>query len=118
MLGEMRGCDVDKCVMNNSWNGCVGGILSALIFKTKQWVNVTEGYGVDRNRSGMWMREIPEYSYKLGAPRGRVVKKGYVYQRKFQYATITVDIKIKPVKLIGKRNKLRTRAVFIGSLCI
>jgi hypothetical protein len=52
----------------------------------------SDGYGVDNGRSGLWMKEIPEYSRPLGAPKGRASKSGNIYRRDFAHASVTVDI--------------------------
>ena len=52
----------------------------------------SDGYGVDHGRSKMWMRQMPEYSYPLGAPKGPATKHGHTYLREFQHARVTVDL--------------------------
>ena len=52
----------------------------------------SDGYGVDHGRSTMWMRQMPEYSYPLGAPKGPATKDDHTYLREFQHARVTVDL--------------------------
>jgi len=49
-----------------------------------------EGYEVDKK--GHWMRWFPEYDRPLGKPLGPATKKGYIYTRKFEHASVTVDL--------------------------
>lgn len=51
----------------------------------------SDGY-VANKRNLMWMKEIPEYSYALGSPKAAAEKKGYVYTREFEHASVTVDL--------------------------
>ena len=62
-----------------------------------------DGYGVDNGRSMIWMKDIPEYQYPLGAPIGEATQKGYVYKREFQHAKVTVDIKKETAEIIWKQ---------------
>lgn len=64
-----------------------------------------DGYGVDNGRSMIWMKDIPEYRYPLGAPKGEATQEGYVYQREFQHASVTVDIKRETAEIIWKQVK-------------
>lgn len=52
----------------------------------------SDGYGVDHGRSKMWMRQMPEYSKPLGAPRGPATKHDHTYRRDYQHARVTVDL--------------------------
>ena len=52
-----------------------------------------DGYGVDRGASRLWMKELPEFSRPLGAPKGPAVKTGWTYRRDFEHASVMVDIK-------------------------
>mgnify|MGYP001119994834 CR=1 FL=1 len=51
-----------------------------------------DGYGVDDGKSVFWMDAIPEYSYPLGAPKGRAKQRGYTYTRKFEFADVSIDL--------------------------
>ncbi|WP_168432903.1 putative glycoside hydrolase [Pontiella sulfatireligans] len=53
----------------------------------------SDGYGVDRSRGKLWMKDLPEYSRPLGAPKDPAVRSGYSYQRKFEHADVSIDIK-------------------------
>ncbi len=61
-----------------------------------------DGYGVDNGRSKLWMKDIPEYQYPLGAPQGEATQTGYVYKREFRHAKVTVDIKQETAEIIWK----------------
>lgn len=64
-----------------------------------------DGYGVDNGRSKLWMKDIPEYQYPLGAPTGEATQEGYVYQRAFRHASVTVDIKQETAEIIWEKVK-------------
>ncbi len=61
-----------------------------------------DGYGVDNGRSMIWMKDIPEYQYPLGAPIGEATQEGYVYKRAFRHAKVTVDIKQETAEIIWR----------------
>ncbi|CAA6677776.1 MULTISPECIES: putative glycoside hydrolase [unclassified Lentimonas] len=63
----------------------------------------SDGYGVDNGRSKYWMKDIPEYQYPLGAPTGEATREGYVYQREFQHASVTVDIEQETSEIVWKQ---------------
>lgn len=60
----------------------------------------SDGYGVDSGNNLFWMKSIPEYSYRLGAPKGPAVKSGYTYTREFGRAGVFVDIKNESAKIV------------------
>ncbi len=62
----------------------------------------SDGYGVDNGRSGLWMKEIPEYSRPLGAPNGPAVKDGYSYRREFKHASVRLDIENETASIVWK----------------
>ncbi|MDF1714522.1 MAG: sulfatase-like hydrolase/transferase [Akkermansiaceae bacterium] len=51
-----------------------------------------DGYGVDGNQNRLWMKDLPEYSKPLGPPKGPATQNGYLYQRSFEKAEVTIDI--------------------------
>ena len=59
-----------------------------------------DGYGVDKNKSKFWMKDIPEFGYRLGAPSGPAKKKGYVYTRNFKHAKVWVDLESEKAKIV------------------
>jgi hypothetical protein len=64
---------------------------------------LSDGYGVDGGNSRLWMKPLPEYSRPLGPPRGPAQKNGYVYQRSFQHADVTVDIENETASIVWKQ---------------
>jgi hypothetical protein len=66
---------------------------------------LSDGYGVDNGRSDLWMQEIPEYNFPLGAPQGTAVQDGYVYRREFAHASVAVDIKKEAADISWKHVK-------------
>lgn len=62
----------------------------------------TDGYGVDRGQSKLWMQEIPEYSRPLGKPLGPARNKGYLYIRQFEHVQVWLDIENERAELIWK----------------
>lgn len=60
----------------------------------------SDGYGIDNGRSRLWMKDIPEYGYSLGAPMGAAVKDGYVYRRNFEHARIMIDIENETAEIV------------------
>ena len=54
------------------------------------YFRIHEGYSADED--DRWMRWLPEYDRPLGLPRGPATKDGFRYSRKFQHATVQVDI--------------------------
>ena len=57
-----------------------------------------DGYCVDTRgrkkicQSGLWLKSLPEYQKPLGPPKGPAVRKGYIYKREFQHASVWLDI--------------------------
>ena len=72
----------------------------------------SDGYGVDGGESALWMNDIPEYAYPLGAPNGPAVKNGYIYKRNFKHGSVMVDIQNQKAEIVWK--KMRTG---IGGVC-
>ena len=58
-------------------------------------------YGVD-DHNELWMRDLPEYSKPLGAPKGPATQQGYTYQRSFKHAEVTIDIKKETARILWK----------------
>ncbi|MEW4491034.1 putative glycoside hydrolase [Thalassoglobus sp. JC818] len=54
------------------------------------YFRIHEGYSADED--DRWMRWLPEYDRPLGPPSGPATKVGFRYSRKFQHATVQVDI--------------------------
>lgn len=61
----------------------------------------SNGYGVD-DHNELWMKDLPEYSKPLGAPKGPTSKKGYTYQRSFKHAEVTIDIEKETASILWK----------------
>ena len=55
------------------------------------YFRVHEGYAADKNDH--WMRWFPEYDKPLGPPLGPAEKNGFQYTRRFQHASVSLDIK-------------------------
>lgn len=55
-----------------------------------------------RNDSDVWNVEYPEYSYKLGAPKGTAIKRGYVYRRELAHASVMLNIEKKEADIVWK----------------
>ena len=57
-----------------------------------------DGYCVDplgrKNicQSGLWLKTLPEYKKPLGPPKGPATRKGYIYTRNFEHASVWLDI--------------------------
>lgn len=54
------------------------------------YFRIHEGYSADAN--DRWMRRFPEYDRPLGPPSGPATKDGFRYSRKFQHASVQLDI--------------------------
>ena len=50
------------------------------------------------------MKEIPEYSRPLGAPKGLAVKSSWIYTRKFEHARVILDIQNEEADIIWEMN--------------
>ncbi|MBB3208236.1 hypothetical protein FHS27_004063 [Rhodopirellula rubra] len=59
---------------------------------------LNDGYCVDTRgkseicQSGLWLKSLPEYSKRLGPPKGPAVKEGYRYTREFEHASVWIDV--------------------------
>jgi hypothetical protein len=51
-----------------------------------------DGYSVNIKDSSVWLKDFPEYSKPLGPPKGPAKKKGYIYSRDYEYASVWLDI--------------------------
>jgi hypothetical protein len=51
-----------------------------------------DGYGIDGGRNKFWMKEMPEFTRPLGAPKGAAKQDGWIYTREFEHARVTLDI--------------------------
>ncbi|MFC2090510.1 putative glycoside hydrolase [Bacteroidota bacterium] len=58
-----------------------------------------DGYGVDGNRSAVWLKRFPQYDKPLGPPKGPAIKDGFVYTRKFEHASVWLDIENEEAKI-------------------
>ena len=67
-----------------------------------------DGYCVDTRgrkkicQSGLWLKSLPEYQKPLGPPKGSAVKKGYIYTREFEHASVWLDIENSQGKVTWK----------------
>jgi hypothetical protein len=66
----------------------------------------SDGYGVDGGRSGLWMKDIPEYRYPLGEPKGKANRNGYVYTRSFEHADVTLDVANETADIVWKEKNV------------
>jgi hypothetical protein len=64
-----------------------------------------DGYGVDRNRSQFWMKEMPEYSRPLGPPKAKAKKSGWIYTREFEHASVRLDIENEQAGIVWDKNE-------------
>ncbi len=62
------------------------------------YMRIHEGYSANRNKN--WMRWFPEYDRPLGPPLGPAVRTGYRYTRRFQHATVWLDLKKRQGKIV------------------
>ncbi len=62
----------------------------------------SDGYGVDRGQSKLWMQDLPEYSRRLGAPLGPASNDGYIYIRQFEHVQVWLDIENERAELVWK----------------
>jgi hypothetical protein len=58
-----------------------------------------------RNETSVWKIGYPEYSYKLGAPKGQATKQGYVYRREFAHASIVLNIEKREAEIVWSKNE-------------
>jgi hypothetical protein len=61
------------------------------------YLNLHDGYDVNKTngsyQSKMWLQRLPEYDNALGSPKGVALRKGYIFTREFEYATVFLDVK-------------------------
>ena len=59
---------------------------------------LNDGYCVDTRgknkvcQSGLWLKSLPEYKKRLGAPKGPAEQQGYIYTREFEHASVWLDV--------------------------
>jgi len=51
-----------------------------------------DGYSVNGDDSSVWLKLFPEYQKPLGPPKGPAARKGHIYTREFEYASVWLDI--------------------------
>jgi hypothetical protein len=61
-----------------------------------------DGYSVNRNDSSVWLKDFPEYSRPLGPPKGPASKDGNIYTRKFEQASVWLDIEQEEARIEWK----------------
>jgi hypothetical protein len=66
------------------------------------YFRIHEGYSADENNR--WMRWLPEYDRPLGPPSGPATKDGYRYTRKFQRATVHLDLQNRTANIQWESN--------------
>lgn len=66
------------------------------------YFRIHEGYSADENNR--WMRWLPEYDRPLGPPSGPATTDGYRYTRKFQHATVHLDIQKRTANIQWESN--------------
>ncbi|MEN8693434.1 MAG: putative glycoside hydrolase [Akkermansiaceae bacterium] len=62
----------------------------------------SDGYGVDNGENKLWMKDLPEFSTPLGSPKGPATQNGFLYQRSFEHAEVTIDIKKETANIVWK----------------
>jgi len=67
------------------------------------YLNIHDGYSVNTINgicdSKVWLHRFPEFDKSLGAPKGPASKKGYIYTREFEHASVWLDIEAKKGKV-------------------
>lgn len=69
---------------------------------------LNDGYCVDTRgknkvcQSGLWLKSLPEYKKRLGAPKGPAKKVGYLYTREFAHASVWLDVEHSQGKIVWK----------------
>jgi hypothetical protein len=58
-----------------------------------------DGYDVNNKRSSVWLKRFAEYDKPLGPPTEPATRKGYIYTREFEHASVFLDIEKKRGKV-------------------
>ena len=61
------------------------------------YFRIHEGYSA--NEDDRWMRWFPEYDRPLGPPTGPATRDGYRYTRRFQHASVELDIRERTARI-------------------
>jgi len=63
-----------------------------------------DGYAADTRRgrslSRVWLKRFPQYDKPLGPPCGPAGRKGYVFSRQFEHATVTLDLEKRDAEIV------------------
>ncbi|WP_225035235.1 putative glycoside hydrolase [Winogradskyella sp. SM1960] len=58
--------------------------------------------GYDIKKSAVWLKTFPQYEKKLGAPKGKAKREGYIYTRSFEHLDVWLDIEHQTAQLHWK----------------
>ena len=68
------------------------------------YLSLHDGYAADTRRgqclSRVWLKRFPQYDKPLGPPRGPASRKGYVFSRRFEHATVTLDLEKRDAEIV------------------
>ena len=76
-------------------NFCIA--LFLVVAERHSYFCLHDGYNINpRGRrpttNALWLKSLPQYNKKLGAPKGPAVKQGYRYSREFEHASVKLNI--------------------------
>ncbi|MCH6258623.1 putative glycoside hydrolase family 15 protein [Puniceicoccaceae bacterium K14] len=61
-----------------------------------------DGYSVNGNDSSVWLKDFPEYSKRLGPPKGPANRDGNIYERMFEHVSVWLDIENEEARIEWK----------------
>ena len=76
-------------------NFCIA--LFLVVAERHSYFCLHDGYDINPKgrrptKNALWLKTLPEYSKKLGKPKGPATKQGYRYAREFEHASVKLDI--------------------------
>ncbi|KHJ39427.1 hypothetical protein PBAC_04130 [Pedobacter glucosidilyticus] len=80
-------------------NNRLNYLLAIFLICAEKYSYVYPHDGYNSLTSSIWMQKVPIYKYKLGAPKGPAIKKGYIYTREFEHLKVMLDIENRTAKL-------------------
>jgi hypothetical protein len=64
------------------------------------YIYPNDGYGIHKSRT--WLKDIPIYKNRLGAPKGPAIRNGYVFTREFEYCSVYLNVETEEATLTWK----------------
>ncbi|MDW5290117.1 putative glycoside hydrolase [Formosa sp. PL04] len=92
----------NRVKLDEQLNERIDYLLAIFLVCAEKYSYIYPHDGYASENSAVWLKTFPQYTKKLGAPKGYASKKGYIYTRSFEHLDVWLDIEHKKATLTWK----------------